>query len=189
MRLSILDVVFAILILSSAVCGCAPAQRTPAPKPLPPFKSGLSGKHIPNPFAPAPTPKTAKTGISAGQSLPTDIIDSADYYAQAVAAGNWPAVAQMSSGPNKLNLEQVVKPKISEKIHHWGSPGKGRASFENSVLVKENFDDQIVLESLEYSTGSGAKKQLYIQFRITKVSNKFIVSNTQIVEKPRTIPG
>lgn len=178
---------FAMLSFVIAVLftGCVSGNitRGPEPKPLPPLKSNLPGQ--------VPLEGGPGIGLEAGESLPKDIIGQADFYARAVANGNWVLAKNMSTEANKLLLEQQVKPQLISYWRQWRVklPPKATVNFEDSLLIKENFENQIVIESLEYPAKNGKSKVLYLQFQITKVGDKYLINDTLLLTTAKIFPG
>ncbi len=173
---------FSLTVLFTG-CVSGNITRGPQPKPLPPLKSNLPGQVLPG-GVPGP-------GFEAGESLPKDIISQADFYALAVANGNWVIAKNMSTEANKLLLEQEVKPRLISYWRQWRVklPPKATADFEDSQLIKENFENQLVIERMQYATETGRNLVLYLQFQITKVGDKYLVNDTLLLTTAKIFPG
>lgn len=150
---------------------------------LPPLKSGLT-----KPL----TPKdSTEPKFSQASPVSEDINAQADFYALAVANGNWDMANKMSTTTNKLILKQRIQPRLTGYWRQWGvkQPLNPVVSFETSRLVTENFDDQIVMESLQYASKTGQTRMIYLQFHISKVGNSYLVNDTLLLTKTKVFPG
>lgn len=173
-----------ILSFTLSLIGCVSGKTNPGPqsKPIPPLKSNL-----PNRIDLGGTPGTS----SEDSTISKDIIAQADIYAGAVANGNWISAKNMSTEANKLLLDQQIKPQLTAFWRKWKIilPSQATAIFEDSQLIKESYDNQLVIEKLEYATQQGRNKVLFLQFQITKVGDKYLINDTLLLTTAKIIPG
>lgn len=173
-------ILFGALFLTGCVAG--KVTQEPQSKPLPHLKSNLPGQLV----------RGGIPGTSLdSKSTAKDIFSEADFYAQAVANGNWATAKNMSTEANKLLLEQQIKPQLNTYWRKWRVklPPKAAVNFEDSLLIKESYDNQIVIEKLEYATETQEKKFLYLQFQITRVGDKYLINDTLLLTKAKIFPG
>lgn len=167
-----------------SVTGCVSGKINPSPqsKPIPPQKSNL-----PSRIDPGGTPGTS----SESSAISKDIIAQADIYAGAVANGNWVTAKNMSTEANKLLLDHQIKPQLTAYWRKWKIklPSKSTAIFEDSQLIKASYDNQLVIERLEYASQQGTNKALYLQFQITLVGDKYLINDTLLLSTAKIIPG
>lgn len=159
-----LFVLFSLVIFS----GCTQVER----KPL--QESRANNQTVREPGS-VPTPVT---------EIPTDILEAADYYASAIGHQDWERAKVMSSPRNLELLEKLVKIQLTELSSELKvSPLVfDDINFEAALLVKENYDDMIITESLSFKDRK-LKEKIYLKFHILKQNDKIIVDSTEILRR------
>lgn len=113
-----------------------------------------------------------------------EILLVADEYSLALVKRDYNKAKRMGTPANSKMIEANIRPYIEKLYQSNGNRDLFKSVvFERALLVDENLDDLVVLESLNFIHPIGNSTGAYLSFRIRKNGENYQVVSTRIKDK------